>query len=292
MIRELVVISGKGGTGKTSVTAALAALNPGAIVCDCDVDAPNLGILLRPAPGAGTPFVGGQKASIDPEQCVECGLCEEMCRFRAIQGTAVDTLRCEGCGFCSRLCPVEAVSMREHVAGEWHVSATRLGTLVHARMGVGEENSGKLVALLRRQARQVATARGGGLILTDGPPGTGCPVIACLAGCSLAAIVVEPSVFALHDMERAVGLCRHFRVRCGVIINKADLNPAHSEEIRRFCARQGLPLWGELPYDPAFVEAVNECRTPVEHSPRLAARLEEVWRRIEESLAEGGPGLG
>ena len=225
MIREIVIVSGKGGTGKTSLTAAFAALAKNSILCDADVDAADLHLLMQPEVKEQTDFMGGSKAVIDPDLCTGCGTCRTLCRFDAISDRyEVDPIRCEGCGVCVDFCPEQAIGFPVQRCGEWFVSDTRFGPMVHARLGIAEENSGRLVSLVRTKTRQLAEARGLELILTDGPPGIGCPVIAAIGGATALVIVVEPTVSGIHDMERVVDLAAHFRVPGMVLVNKFDLN--------------------------------------------------------------------
>ena len=283
-MKELVVISGKGGTGKTCLSSSLALLASNPVICDCDVEAPNLHILLQPEVQQTREFSASQQAHLDEEQCIFCGLCIDLCRFGAIQDFQVSNLDCEGCGLCSRICPVEAISMEEHCSGEWYSSTTRYGPMFHARVGIGEQNSGKLVALLRQQAREAAQANGRELVITDGPPGTGCATIAAISGCQLAVIVTEPTLSAIHDLKRVIELCRHFKVKCGVIINKADLNPVKARDIKEYCAEEEVPVWGEVPFREDLVEAVNNCQLPVQYSAALATLMQGIWKEVEVSL--------
>lgn len=285
-MKELVLISGKGGTGKTCLASSFAALASDPVICDCDVEAPNLHILLKPEIERTSNFSASRKACLDIEQCVYCGLCMEMCRFDAIQDYQVSHLDCEGCAFCSRLCPVGAIRMEEHCSGEWYSSNTEHGPMLHARLGIGEQNSGKLVALLRKQAREVASESKRELIITDGPPGTGCPTIAAITGCNLAAIITEPTLSAIHDMKRVMELCRHFKVKFGVIINKCDINPLRTQEIREFCTREDVPVWGGIPFREAFMQAISNCEPPVGYSPDTREIMQKIWREVEVSLNE------
>jgi len=210
-MKEIVVISGKGGTGKTTIVASLAAIANNKVMVDCDVDAADLNLLLRPIAQEKQEFWSGQKAVIDHEKCTQCGLCEDVCRFNAIKKFKVDYISCEGCGFCYHICPDEAVIIEENLAGSWFVSETKYGPLVHARLGVAQENSGKLVATVRKQAKTIVEEQGLDLILSDGPPGIGCPVISSIAGVNLAVVVTEPTLSGIYDLKRVIGVCRHFR---------------------------------------------------------------------------------
>jgi MinD superfamily P-loop ATPase len=291
---EIVVLSGKGGTGKTSLTAAFAHLAQDHVICDLDVDAPDLHLLLAPRRLSSTAFVSGHKARIDPARCDGCGRCAQVCRFGAVTAGSPavnDPLRCEGCKLCVTLCPAEAIEFPATHCGDWYLSETRLGPLVHAQLFPGEENSGRLVALLRQQARQLAARLGHRLILADGPPGIGCPVISSLSGADLALLVTEPTPTGLHDLERVVELCGHFRVPAGVLINKSDLNPRQADAIAAFCAARGLALLGHLPHDPAVTEAMVQGLAITEYRPDgLAQTLREIWSRVQDRLsASTGP---
>ncbi|MGD8252661.1 MAG: ATP-binding protein, partial [Desulfobacterales bacterium] len=239
---EIVVLSGKGGTGKTSLTAAFAHLSGNAVFCDLDVDAPDLHLLLSPQVLATHAFISGNEAVIDPNRCSGCGLCSEMCRFGAVSGTQpfrIDTLKCEGCKLCVALCPESAISFPEKHCGNWYRSKTRFGTMLHAQLFPGEENSGRLVALLRQEARRLAEAEGSLTILSDGPPGIGCPVISSLSGATLAAIVTEPTPSGIHDLKRILDLCTHFRVPASVLINKCDIDTGNTDAILDFLSDRG-----------------------------------------------------
>jgi MinD superfamily P-loop ATPase len=286
---EILVISGKGGTGKTSLTAAFACLAGDKVICDLDVDAPDLHLLLQPRPWRNEDFHSGNEAVIDPQRCTGCGECARRCRYRAIvaQGEVyqVDPVRCEGCSVCVHFCPEEAVDFPRRHCGQWYLSDTRFGPLVHAQLFPGQENSGRLVALLRQEARELAQARGAELILSDGPPGIGCPVISSLSGTDLAVAVTEPTLSGIHDLERVVELCGHFQVPAAVIVNQCDLNPEHTAAIRRWCAERGLRLLAELPHDPDFTRAMVRRQTVNEYTQSPLTRgLEQAWREIS-SLA-------
>jgi MinD superfamily P-loop ATPase len=289
-MHELVVISGKGGTGKTSVTAALAHLagqDGGAMLCDLDVDAPDLHLLLAPDRAETHDFRSGNAAVVDPAACTACGLCAELCRFGAVRPAEdgrsfrVDETRCEGCRVCVEFCPAGAVALREKLCGRWHASSTRFGPLIHAQLFPGEENSGRLVALLKKEARERAAALGLQRILCDGAPGIGCPVISSLSGAHFALIVTEPTPSGRHDLLRVAALCRHFGIPAGVVVNKHDLSPENSAEIARSCADQGLPLLGLLPHDGVVVQAMlaGKCVTELPASP-FSEALRGVWKQV------------
>jgi MinD superfamily P-loop ATPase len=287
-MHEILILSGKGGTGKTSLAAAFAHQCPRSVFCDLDVDAPDLHLLLRPEETEPVPFVSGAEAVIDPDRCEACGTCETLCRFRAIRSgvpaPSVDPVRCEGCKVCVHFCPAGAIDFVPKTCGRWFVSPTRFGPLVHAQLFPGEENSGKLVTLLRQEARKLAESLGAELVLSDGPPGIGCPVISSLSGTSLAVMVTEPTPSGLHDLERVVGLCAHFRIPSTVVVNKSDLNRQGTERIRAFCRKRGLTVAAEIPYDPVFVEAMVEGLTVTEHSRGKTARaVASAWKKVMEA---------
>ena len=288
-MREIIIISGKGGTGKTSLTGAFAHLAGGKIICDLDVDAPDLHLLLQPVRERVEEFYSGNEAEIDAEKCDGCGLCATLCQFGAIRengaGFEVDPVRCEGCKVCVEFCPVAAIRFPEKHCGQWYVSATRFGPLVHAQLFPGAENSGRLVMVLKQQARELAKARGVDLVLCDGAPGIGCPVISSLSGAHLAVAVTEPTPSGRHDLERVSELCRHFQTSLAVIINKHDLNPDETGRIEAFCHKQGYPVIGRLPHDPLVTQAMVQGKVVTElPETDFSRELRQVWSRIE-SLA-------
>jgi len=295
-VTELVVLSGKGGTGKTSVTASFAALAKQAVLADCDVDASNLPLVLSPCPRQREAFSGGLQARIQSDRCVAWGRCEELCRFDAIvsdragNGDAprafrVRTVACEGCGVCARFCPQQAIEMFPAESGEWFVSDTRFGPLVHARLRPGQGNSGKLVTLVRQKARQMASEAKRPLILIDGPPGIGCPVMASLTGATRVLAVTEPTPSGQHDLERVMALARHFEVPVWVCVNKHDLNPALTEQMERRAAEAGATVAGRIPYDSSVTAAQRQGQPVVEygHSPAGDA-IVSLWRNMLTSL--------
>ncbi len=285
-MREIVVISGKGGTGKTSVCAAFAHLARNKVLCDLDVDAPDMHILLAPQIRRHTPFISGNEARIDPGVCQGCGICAEHCRFEAVTRRGdvfvVDPLRCEGCGVCLALCPAQAVAFPEKHCGDWYVSDTRFGPFVHAQLFPGEENSGRLVTLLKQEARLLAKERNLDLLLCDGSPGVGCPVISSLSGAHLAVAVVEPTPSGQHDFRRVADLCDHFRIPLAVLINKADLNADEAKAIAAHCRDKGYTVVGSLPFDPAVTEAMIRRQALTEQPSPLADILADIWERVLE----------
>lgn len=286
-MREIVVISGKGGAGKTSITSAFAHLADKAIICDYDVDTPDLHILLSPETYESHEFWSGHEALIDKEKCTACGQCAELCRFDALSlkddKYYVNGLFCEGCMVCVEFCPEKAINFPEKNCGNWYLSNTRFGTMVHARLFPGEENSGLLVSLLKSKAQKIAKEEGFELILSDGAPGIGCPVISSLRGASLAVIVTEPTPSGKHDFERVATLCDQFRLPVAVLVNKADLNLNKTQEIKNICLEKSYSYLGEIPYDNSIVEAMMDKKvvTELKDSP-CAEPLKEIWEKISE----------
>jgi MinD superfamily P-loop ATPase len=286
-MKELVIISGKGGTGKTTFVASFAALTTQAVLADCDVDAADLHLLLHPTIKQREEFRSGVTAYIDPEKCTHCGKCQEVCRFDAIDDShVVNTFACEGCRICWYVCPVKAIDMRENVCGEWFISETKYGPMVHARLKAAEENSGKLVALVREQAKYLAEEQGKSLVLIDGSPGIGCPVISSIAGATMVLVVTEPTLSGLHDLQRVAELTAHFSIPTGVCVNKYDLNHQISDEIKAYCSENKLRFLGKIPYDRIVVEALVHQIPIVEYS-RNAIRetIARIWEQIEQQLA-------
>jgi len=297
-VKELVVISGKGGTGKTSVVASFAALSSDKVVADCDVDAADLHLLLEPRIIDRGEFRGGKKARIKGEHCTGCGLCKALCRFGAIveepgensglRAFRVDPIACEGCGVCAYFCQDEAVELEEPVNGEWFVSETRHGPMVHARLGIAVENSGKLVSLVRNRARQEAQDRGLGLVIIDGAPGIGCPVIASVTGADLVLVVTEPTLSGRHDLERVAALTDHFRIPTVVCVNKYDLNPEMAADIEALAREMNIEVLGRIRYDPAVTRAQIEKMSVVERTNSEVARdIRQVWKDISVELGLG-----
>jgi len=293
-MRELVIVSGKGGTGKTSLTAAFASLAKNSVLCDADVDAADLHLLMAPQVVQRADFMGGSKALINPDLCTGCGTCRTLCRFDAIsERFAVDPIRCEGCGVCVDFCPAAAIDFPVQRCGEWFVSATRFGPMVHARLGIAEENSGKLVSLVRRQARQLAEEQGHDLLITDGPPGIGCPVIAAIGGATALAVVVEPTVSGRHDLERVLDLAAHFRVPAMVCVNKYDLNLDMTEAIEAMATRRNAALLGRVPFDPVFTRAMVAGTTLFEFGETTPAHrcVRDIWDTLAASPAMNALGI-
>jgi MinD superfamily P-loop ATPase len=284
-MKELVVLSGKGGTGKTTIVGSLAVLAPNKVLADCDVDAADLHLLLKPSIRQQHQFWSGQLAVIDEAKCNQCGLCQELCHFGAIKEFRVDPIACEGCGFCSQICPTEAITMKENLSGQWFISDTRYGPLVHARLGIAQENSGKLVALVRQKAREIAQKQGADYIISDGPPGIGCPVISSLSGASLALLVTEPTLSGIHDLERVLGVCRHFNIPALVCINKYDINEDNTRRLEEYCRQQTVALAAKIPFDNVATEAVVRGRPVLEYSRNpLSQPIELLWQNIAKLL--------
>ncbi len=286
-VKELIVISGKGGTGKTSLLGAFASLAENKVLCDADVDAADLYLILEPEIKDRQDFKEGHKAVIDKDTCTECGRCRELCRFHAISPEfEVDPIDCEGCGVCVYFCPVEAIAFPLKTCGELFVSDTRVGPMVHARLGIAEDNSGKLVTLARQQARKLAKDKGLNLILTDGPPGVACPVIASITGADGVLIVTEPTLSGHHDMDRVVELTNHFEIPAAVCINKYDLNRNMTETIEEYARDKGLPVVGRIPFDPSFTEAMVQKQTIIEYdaSCNAAQAVQGIWERLRSTL--------
>ncbi len=292
-MHEIVIISGKGGTGKTSLTGAFAHLASNKVICDLDVDAPDLHLLLQPVREREEEFLSGYEAVIEEEKCTRCGVCASMCRFGAIrengEGFSVDSRRCEGCKVCVAFCPSDAVLFPRKHCGNWYVSSTRFGPMVHAQLFPGEENSGRLVMVLKQQARELAKARGMDLILCDGTPGIGCPVISSLSGTHLAVAVTEPTPSGRHDLERVVELCSHFRVAVAVIINKYDLNPEEVAKIESYCRERNYPVLARLPHDPVVTKAMLQGLVVTElPDTDFSREVKHTWERIEELAERAG----
>lgn len=280
-MKELVIISGKGGTGKTTVLGCFAVLAANKVLADADVDAPNLHLLLSPEPLEESDYHGVDLAAIDEETCTKCGRCEEVCQFSAIRDLRIQPRRCEGCGTCAVVCPEQAITMTPQVTGQLYLSRTRYGPLAHARLVAGGEASGKLVTEVRELTHRVAVERGADLILTDGSPGIGCPVIASLSGVEAALAVTEPTPSGLHDLERVLLVAAHFQVRSAVCVNKWDINPQLTEEIERLARAMGAVPLGRIPFDEAVAESTAEGIPVVEAANSPAARaVTKLWTQV------------
>jgi MinD superfamily P-loop ATPase len=297
-MKELVVISGKGGTGKTSIVASFAALAKNAVLADCDVDAADLHLLLDPDIKQTHDFSGGKLASVVTEKCIGCGRCRDVCNFDAVQFDGpgndifektytVDPLSCEGCGVCVHFCPVDAIEFEDAVNGQWYVSETRFGSMVHARLGIAQENSGKLVSLIRKEAKKIAAQRDSDLIIVDGPPGIGCPVIASITGADLVVAVTEPTLSGRHDIGRVAELTRHFGIPTVICVNKCDVNMELAVEIHNTAQKWNLRTLGDVPYDPAVTMAQVAGKSIIEYSNgSLRGCLMALWESVLEMLEE------
>lgn len=285
-MKQIVIISGKGGTGKTIVTGAFAALAKNKVMADCDVDAADLHLLLQPNIKERHEFRSGKTARIEKELCDECGKCLSLCRFEAINSDfTIDPVSCEGCGFCSLVCPKGAIKMEENVSGEWFISDTRFGPMVHAKLGVAEENSGKLVSLVRNQAKGLAEKKNCDWVIIDGAPGIGCPVIASLSGMDCAIVVTEPTLSGLHDAGRVIDVAKHFKVLTRLIINKYDLNIDMTGKIEQYCKEADVKLIGKISFDKTVVEAMVDGKTVIEYrNGKARQEIVGIWDALEKEL--------
>ena len=282
-MKQIVVISGKGGTGKTMLTGAFAALAENKVMADCDVDAANLHLLLHPTVKESHSFRSGFVAEINPAACTRCGQCVAACRFKAISEEFVaDPVACEGCWLCARVCPVNAITMKENTAGSWFVSETRYGPFVHAKLGIAEENSGKLVAKVRQTAKELAEEKRADYVIIDGLPGIGCPVIASLSGVDLAVVVTEPTLSGHHDAERVMDAARHFDIPVKLVVNKYDLNPVMTEKIEAFCRARDVSVIGRIAFDKMVVQALVAGKTIVEYADCQAGNeARKIWEYLK-----------
>lgn len=284
-MKQLTIISGKGGTGKTTITAAFASLAKNAVLADADVDAADLYLILNPDIKSQEEFYGGYIPVIDRGKCTECEVCEELCRFDAINDFAIDDIACEGCGLCALACPSEAIKMERGLSGHLFTSQTRFGPMVYARLGVAQENSGKLVSLVRQRAREIAEKEGRNLIIVDGPPGIGCPVIASIGGVDMVLVVTEPTISGIHDMERIAGVAKHFKVPALVCINKYDINMENSTKIELCCRENGIEIVGNLPYDVCVTKAMVQGKSIIESDcGQITSNVKVIWEKVQEVL--------
>jgi MinD superfamily P-loop ATPase len=292
-MKEIVIISGKGGTGKTSIVSAFAALAPNPVMADCDVDAADLHLILEPDVRRKEKFTGGKQARILQGHCTACGKCEEVCRFDAVffdgpgngkteRTFRVDPIACEGCGVCHWFCDYDAIEFKEVVNGHWFISETRFGPMVHAKLGIAAENSGKLVSLVRENAKSIAGSGRHDYIIVDGPPGIGCPVIASITGAGVVVVVTEPTLSGVHDLDRVAQLTRHFNIPAFTIVNKCDLNPELTRRIEADSRNQGVEFAGKVNYDPDVVKAQLDRKSIVEiPGSETAQTIRELWSKIK-----------
>lgn len=285
-MKELTIISGKGGTGKTSLVAGFAALAENKVLADADVDAADLHLILTPDIKHEEDFMGGRTARIDLDACIRCGECLERCQFNAISADfVVNKIDCEGCGVCVHFCPVDAIEFPRNTCGKWNISETRFGPMVHAKLNIAEENSGLLVSLVRNQAKILAEDRGLDKIIVDGSPGIGCPVIASITGTTAVLIVTEPTLSGLHDLERVGGLVAHFKIPALACINKFDLNEDMSDRIAGYCAKHGIELVGRIPYDTVVTKAMVAGQSVIEFSDgEVSDAIRQIWHKTEDIL--------
>lgn len=283
-IKEIVVISGKGGTGKTTVTASLADIMPNKVVVDADVDAANLYILLKPVDIQSTEFTGKSAASINSELCTGCGICKDLCRFHAIHMVdgicRVDPFSCDGCGLCNIACPLGAVVMTPRVVGKWFTARTGPGDFVYARLIPGAENSGSLVAKVKKQAGKLAEETGMDTLLIDGPPGIGCPVISAVSGAHLAIVVTEPTYSGISDLERVVELTAHLKVPCAVVINRYDINPENTERLETYAQKKRIPVVARIPHSRCIMDEISQSAIPSRNCRDLAEQVEKIYEYI------------
>ena len=287
-MKTLTVVSGKGGTGKTSIVASFAHLTKNKSLADCDVDAADLHLVLHPKVNKSFNFMGGKLAVIDKKKCNQCGKCEKICQFKAIQNLTVDSLSCEGCSLCARICPVNAIKMEKKITGRIFISQTKYGPIVHAKLAVGEGNSGKLVTQVRNIIEKIAREEKVKFIIIDGSPGIGCPVIASLTGVDLALVVTEPTLSGITDLDRIGGVCDHFGIPWAVCINKFDINENNTEKIQKECKRKGIKVIGKIPFDTNFIKAQVAGIPLTEYSSNKSSiEIKKIWERTSHILGIG-----
>jgi MinD superfamily P-loop ATPase len=292
-MKQIVILSGKGGTGKTSLASVFAHQAQNKVIADADVDASNLELVLAPERQEEHTFLGGRIAVIDQDRCAQCGTCRAVCRFDAVvvdeqSRYQVDPIACEGCKACVYQCPEYSVALKEQIAGAWYRSESDYGTLFHAHLRPAQENSGRLVTLVKQEARLYALDHDLDYLLVDGPPGMGCPVISAVSGADLAVLVVEPTVAGIHDLERVLGTTDHFEVPSVVVINKADINPENVRTIQTFCEERGIPVVGLIPFDPVVTEAMVQGKPVTVYAPGqpVSRAMRAVWETLEKILRE------
>jgi MinD superfamily P-loop ATPase len=285
-MNEIVVLSGKGGTGKTCITAAFASLNKDIVLADCDVDASNMHVIMQPNNFLEESFLTGYKPSVNQDLCSLCGICRDYCRFDAItindNTLGVSTSACEGCKLCEKICPSNAISMISNDKSRFYIGNFRYGTMVHARLSPGEDNSGKLVSYVKRKAREIINQKNTDILLIDGPPGVGCPVIATLSGASKVVLVTEPTFSGISDLLRIIKLLKKFKRQCYIIVNKCDINIENSNYIKQLAENGNITFLGNIPYDNCFTDAMIKCKSIIEYSPvnNISSILENMWRQL------------
>ena len=286
-MKEITILSGKGGTGKTTITAAIASIAQNAVFCDNDVDAANLHLILKPEILEQNTFFGGWIASINKEKCTQCGICQENCHFDAIHQDdgifQINPIQCEGCRLCERVCPENAIHSVRSSNNFWFVSSTRLGAFVHAKMGPGEENSGKLVTQVRKKAKEIAVQTNANYIINDGPPGIGCAAISSLAGINLAIVVTEPSMSGLHDAKRLIDLIKFFKIEAHIIVNKYDINEEITSKIEAYANTENIKIIAKIPFDKEMVESMIEGKTIIEYNKNsnTSHKINMIWQTIK-----------
>jgi MinD superfamily P-loop ATPase len=281
------VISGKGGTGKTSITGAFASLAKNAVFADCDVDAADLYLILKPEVKKTMGFHGLELAKIDTKKCIECKRCVENCKFNAItERIIIQKASCEGCGVCQYVCPVDAIEMIPRESGFSYISDTRFGPMSHAVLKTAEEASGKLVTVVRENAKKIAKEKNKDMIIIDGPPGIGCPVISAITGVDLVLIITEPTLSGISDLERIIGVAEHFKIPATICINKYDINIENTKKIEKYCKQKKIEIVGKIPYDTIITKALIDEKNIIEYDKEsdLSKKIVEMWRRIEEKL--------
>lgn len=285
---EVVIISGKGGTGKTTLTCSLAEIIPDKVMCDADVDAADMFLILKPKLIADNRFKGKSIAVINYDKCVSCGICEKVCRFNAVDTLetggrieyTINPYSCDGCTFCALACPAGAIKMEQQIVGEWFISQTKTGTLIHAKLKPGAENSGNLVTMVKHQTHLKAKEEQKDFILVDGPPGIGCPVTSAISGASLTIIVTEPTFSGIHDLERVYDLTQQFKVSAAVVINKYDLNRENTVYIEEYAKNRGIKIIGKIPFSPCIVNSIALAETPMKRCPEIAKIINNVYQEI------------
>jgi MinD superfamily P-loop ATPase len=284
-MKELTIISGKGGTGKTSIVGSFASLAKNCVLADADVDAADLHLIIAPTIKQRNDFMGGHKAIIDPEKCTQCGECLERCQYDAINDFTIDIIACEGCGVCVHFCPSDAIDFPQRKCGEWFISNTAYGPMVHARLGIAEENSGLLVSTVRKAARDLAESENRELIIADGPPGIGCPVIASITGSTAILIITEPTLSGMHDLKRVAELAKFLKVPGMLCINKFDLNKDMSDQLLQTAIEYQLTAVGKVPYDPSVTKAMVSGKSPIDFSDGPASQaIRKVWEKVSDFL--------